>query len=98
MGNGQKTADLEKTKKMFVVRLLLLSISPWIALGLDCSFSTTYPRQLVTYKVGPGTIIVDGKLDETVWDEVEWTDNFVDISSEKTPRLRTRAKAITNEF
>merc|ERR1712123_499947 len=82
----------EKKEKMFVVRLLLLSISPWIALGLDCSFSTTYPRQLVTYKVGPGAIIVDGKLDETAWDEVQWTDNFVDISSEKTPRFRTKAK------
>jgi len=47
---------------------------------------------MVTYKVEPGDIIVDGKLDEKVWEEVEWTDDFVDISLDMIPRLRTRAK------
>jgi len=61
-------------------------------ISLDCSFSTTYPRQMVSYKVEPGVISVDGKLDEEAWEEVEWTEDFVDISLEKSPRLRTRAK------
>eukprot|EP00092_Neocalanus_flemingeri_P041565 GFUD01045267.1.p1 GENE.GFUD01045267.1~~GFUD01045267.1.p1 ORF type:complete len:399 (+),score=134.63 GFUD01045267.1:53-1249(+) len=77
---------------MLIICLLVLSRSVWAALGLECSFSSTYPRQMVSYKVEPGDISVDGKMDEKAWEEVEWTKDFVDISSEETPRLKTRAK------
>ena len=58
---------------------------------LDCSFSASYPRHTVTYKLG-SPISVDGKLDEEAWTEVGWSEDFEDISTTVVPRLRTRMK------
>ena len=67
------------------------------AQALDCSFSSTYPRQLISYKVKSEDINIDGKLDEEAWKEVAWTEDFVDISLPDTPRLKTRSKVRWNE-
>eukprot|EP00747_Dinoflagellata_sp_TGD_P186120 gnl/TRDRNA2_/TRDRNA2_43000_c0_seq1.p1 gnl/TRDRNA2_/TRDRNA2_43000_c0~~gnl/TRDRNA2_/TRDRNA2_43000_c0_seq1.p1 ORF type:complete len:432 (-),score=97.56 gnl/TRDRNA2_/TRDRNA2_43000_c0_seq1:23-1318(-) len=51
----------------------------------------SYPRQYVAHRVKtPPTI--DGRLDEQLWKEVPWTEDFVDIADGPTPRKRTRAK------
>jgi hypothetical protein len=59
-----------------------------------CKFEETYPRQYVAYMLQPGDAppVVDGKLDEPVWADVPWTEDFVDIATNVTPRYRTRAK------
>ena len=58
----------------------LLGISP--ALAVDCSFSSSYPRQLVTYALAStDTITVDGRLEEEAWRQVEWSQHFADIRS-----------------
>ena len=58
---------------------------------LDCSFSASYPKHTVTYKLNT-PIDIDGRLDETAWTEVGWSDDFEDISTTEVPRLRTRMK------
>ena len=49
---------------------------------MDCSFSSSYPRQLVTYALAStDTITVDGRLEEEAWRQVEWSQHFADIRS-----------------
>ena len=56
------------------------------------------PRQYVAYRTA-GDIFVDGKLDETSWDNAEWTDNFRHIVywAYKNPSLNTRAKMVWDD-
>jgi hypothetical protein len=56
-----------------------------------CSLNADYPLQYVTYRTTDRPVI-DGKLDEALWAEVPWTNDFVDISTDQTPRKKTRAK------
>ncbi|KAJ9465116.1 hypothetical protein DIPPA_01285 [Diplonema papillatum] len=59
----------------------------------DCSFNATYPKQYVAYKVAPSEVpVIDGKLDDKVWQDVPWTDYFIDIANDVVPRFDTRAK------
>jgi hypothetical protein len=58
-----------------------------------CSFRDLYPRSYISYKTtDPPTI--DGVLDEDAWQEVGWSEPFVDIlgSSGPVPRFQTRMK------
>jgi predicted peptidase len=48
--------------------------------GYVCGFSNT-------------PVVVDGKLDDTVWLTARWTDEFVDIEGEKKPKPRQRTRA-----
>lgn len=53
-----------------------------------------YPRQYGVHRLGPGErIVVDGFLNETAWDAVPWSEDFVDIDAGPVPRFRTRYKA-----
>jgi hypothetical protein len=58
---------------------------------IDCSFMSSYPRQYVAYKLTED-IVVDGKINEKMWDEVPFTSDFVDISTTTIPKFTTRAK------
>eukprot|EP01116_Phalansterium_solitarium_P023471 TRINITY_DN8233_c0_g6_i2.p1 TRINITY_DN8233_c0_g6~~TRINITY_DN8233_c0_g6_i2.p1 ORF type:complete len:385 (+),score=126.60 TRINITY_DN8233_c0_g6_i2:546-1700(+) len=59
--------------------------------AIDCSFSATYPRQYIAYKVDKD-LVIDGKLDDPAWTAVGWSENFVDISTNITPHLQTNMK------
>ena len=61
------------------------------ASNFDCSFNSSYPRQYVAYK-SPQPLVIDGKLDDLAWQEVAWTERFVDISTPTSPRLSTHVK------
>ena len=56
------------------------------------------PKGYVCFRAG-GTITVDGKLDETAWQQAAWTDDFVDIegSAKPAPRFRTRARMLWDD-
>lgn len=56
------------------------------------------PRQYVAYRT-VGDIFVDGKMDESSWDNAEWTDNFGHIVywAYKNPSLNTRAKMVWDD-
>ena len=47
----------------------------------------------------PGTVIVDGHLDEPAWQAARWTTDFVDIEGDgkPLPRFRTRARMLWDE-
>ena len=53
------------------------------------------PRSYVAYRTAQ-PLKVDGRLDESAWRAVPWTDDFVDIegAAKPAPRLRTRAKML----
>lgn len=61
--------------------------------GIDFS-----PQSYICYRTN-SPVIIDGKPDESVWDEVPWTDDFVDIQgpSKPKPRFRTRAKMLWDD-
>jgi len=56
------------------------------------------PRQYVLYRT-IDDIFVDGKMDESSWENAEWTDNHVHIVFEgyKNPSLNTRTKMIWDD-
>lgn len=58
----------------------------------DCLFLNIYPRQYIAYYVPQDEINLDGLINEAAWDEVPFTQNFVDISTNTTPYLNTKAK------
>ncbi|GFO27476.1 carbohydrate family 9 binding domain-like [Plakobranchus ocellatus] len=54
-----------------------------------------YPRTYVIYKLrGNDVIDLDGRLDDDAWNDVAWTDSFVDIQGRNfpEPRLNTKVK------
>ena len=42
-------------------------------------------------------ITVDGKDDENVWKEALWSDSFIDIEGEKTPKFKTQFKMLWDD-
>jgi hypothetical protein len=62
------------------------------ASAFDCSFSSSYPRTYVAYRNFDRDLVIDGRLDDAAWQEVGFTEDFVDISTATTPRLRTNIK------
>ena len=60
-------------------------------------YASIYPQQYIAYRSssppshGP-PIIIDGNLDKPFWNEVNWSDDFVDIATDTKPRFRTRIK------
>lgn len=56
------------------------------------------PETYICYRTS-GPIEVDGKLDETSWEDAPWTAYFVDIEGElkPQPRFKTRAKMLWDE-
>ena len=53
-----------------------------------------YPRQYVALRAQSPPAQIDGDITKPFWNEpgVEWTEDFIDISTSAIPQLRTRAK------
>ena len=56
------------------------------------------PRTYVCHKADT-PIIIDGRLDDDVWEDVQWTDSFVDIegSLKPDPFYDTKAKMVWDD-
>jgi len=56
------------------------------------------PRGYVCYRA-TGPITIDGRLNEESWQQVPWTEDFVDIEGDAKarPRFRTRAKMLWDD-
>jgi len=56
------------------------------------------PENYICYRPG-GVIVIDGILNESDWEAVPWTDNFVDIEGDAKPQpdFRTRAKMLWDD-
>lgn len=63
-------------------------------------YASIYPQQYIAYRSpssssssgGGPPIIIDGNLDKPFWNEVNWSDDFVDIATDTKPKFRTRIK------
>ena len=71
-------------------------------------YGDIYPRQYIAYRAAPSTpndnaaavsssplspsVIIDGNLDKPFWNDVDWSEDFVDIATETTPKFRTKVK------
>jgi len=82
--------------KFGLVAGILINISVARA-GSLCDFVDTYPRQYVAYHISNEDIQLDGKLKDEVWDEVEFTGEFVDISTTIKPQFNTQAKILWSD-
>lgn len=56
-----------------------------------CDYYASYPNQYVGYYTSEAPVL-DGKLDEKLWMDVPFSSDFVDISTDVTPRFSTRMK------
>lgn len=74
--------------------LLTLQVASAISVQTqDCSYASLYPKQYVCYKTAElNAEAINGDITKPAWQEVPWTDDFIDISTGTTPRFRTRAK------
>ncbi|MEC3907181.1 carbohydrate-binding family 9-like protein [Tamlana sp. 2201CG12-4] len=74
-----------------VLMLLLFSIT-------SCSQSKKeiIPQTYTAHKISE-TITIDGKADEAVWAKAKWTNDFIDIEGDKTPKYQTRVKMLWDE-
>lgn len=54
------------------------------------------PRTYVAHKTNE-PIKIDGKATEKSWEEVQWSQDFIDIEGKKTPTYRTRFKMLWDE-
>lgn len=57
------------------------------------------PRTYVVQRAPDETLQMDGRLNESAWQEAAWTRDFVDIqgAAQPTPRFRTRAKMLWDD-
>ncbi len=82
-----------KTLLFFTAGLLCFS-NVWAQLQLLDQFPKTY----VAYRT-TGELTMDGRLDEDDWQNVAWTEDFVDIEGDKraAPLYRTRVKMLWDD-
>eukprot|EP00759_Apiculatamorpha_spiralis_P059140 PhF_6_TR9717/c0_g1_i1/m.14955 len=78
---------------LFAVYMLFQVDGHKIPSANNCNTITTdnYPRQYISYFTSTPPII-DGNINEPVWNEVPFTENFVDISTNVVPKFITKAK------
>jgi hypothetical protein len=92
-------------KQTFVIILMLIELSGCMK-GHSADPKKIFPvpkinlqpHQYVIYKTD-SPLKIDGKLNESAWQEVDWTNDFVNITGDSagSPPQQTRAKMLWNE-
>ena len=54
------------------------------------------PQTYVAHKISE-LITIDGNANEAVWKNAKWTNNFIDIEGENTPKYQTRVKMLWDD-
>ena len=60
---------------------------------IDISEDIIIPKTYVVSKCN-NSLIIDGLANETAWQNIQFTDDFVDIEGDKIPHFRTRVKML----
>ncbi len=55
------------------------------------------PKEIIAVKTDVRPVI-DGKIDDAVWEKAEWQDDFSVLENHKTPAQRTRFKVLTDRM
>lgn len=71
--------------QLFVIILCLLSFSSYS----QEEWKPSIPKGYVAYKVKE-EMKIDGKEEEQIWSQIEWTDDFVDIEGDRKPKPKYR--------
>eukprot|EP01084_Bolivina_argentea_P298302 514031_1 len=76
------------------IMLVNIASSKPIITDFDCSFNSTYPKQYIAYKLSANEQpdISDGKLTDKAWQDVPFSDLFIDIANHAIPRFNTQMK------
>jgi hypothetical protein len=91
-----KSIALYEMRNTPIPKLLLLLILLSISFAQDFSPKIKYnPKKYIAYRIDQ-PIIIDGKLNDSQWSNVEWTDDFVDIegSLKPNPFFNTKVKML----
>ena len=74
-------------------RYIEKDLTPCVTDSTVCN-SYRLPRTYNAYHLNGQQINIDGRLDDAAWQEVPWTENFVDMRSEvyPDPYLETKVK------
>ncbi|MEG8945664.1 carbohydrate-binding family 9-like protein [Rosettibacter firmus] len=78
-------------KKFLIVILLILFSQTIFAQSIPVPQIKFSPRKYICYFTHEN-ITIDGKLDETSWKNVKWTEDFVDIEGDLKPKPRFNTK------
>ena len=65
-------------------------------MGCAQSKKEIIPQTYVAHKTSE-VITIDGKADEAVWKKTKWTNDFIDIEGDKTPKYQTNVKMLWDE-
>ncbi|MDR9446959.1 MAG: carbohydrate-binding family 9-like protein [Balneolaceae bacterium] len=93
------TINRQHVKTLLYVPLFLLTVVEDLdALQLSDDSYQYAPKTYITHKISDG-LAIDGKLNEPVWQQAQWTEKFTDIQGDElpTPRFETRAKILWDD-
>ena len=80
--------------------LAAMILTAWLssASSFALDVPVAFPKGYICHRPS-SPIVIDGKLDERAWNEVPYTDDFVDIEGDARPRprFRTRAKMLWDD-
>ncbi|MFD1094920.1 carbohydrate-binding family 9-like protein [Salegentibacter chungangensis] len=75
-------------------RIKLAFLAGILSLGL--SAQEKHPRSYIAHKTSE-KIEIDGLADEADWQKSAWSEDFIDIEGEKTPKYKTHMKMLWDE-
>ena len=87
-----KISRLIKCFFSFLLIILLSSCSPKQPNVIDKNLPKNYIAYFTSDKIS-----IDGKDDENVWKDALWSDSFIDIEGEKTPKFKTQFKMLWDQ-
>ncbi|MCD6543790.1 MAG: carbohydrate-binding family 9-like protein [Flavobacteriaceae bacterium] len=82
---------------LFLFPLLLIALEPYVDFLPEPQIKFQ-PKNYICYKTN-SPIIIDGKMDEKIWQKANWTDDFIDIEGEHKPKpeFKTNVKMLWDD-
>lgn len=104
--NKKCVAQLGGKQKQLIVSLLSIMVPTDGKIDhVPRPYDAIYPRQYIAYRVPPPlntaakssslpspAVNIDGNLDKPFWNDVEWSEKFIDIATDTTPQFLTKVK------
>lgn len=68
----------------------------YVLLGSQFCLSQNIPRTYIAHQTR-GPIAIDGNAEEASWQNAPWSDSYIDIEGEKTPKYDTKMKMVWDD-
>ncbi|MFT5294011.1 MAG: hypothetical protein ACI9YH_000017 [Colwellia sp.] len=84
--------------KIILILFSVITLCVGSMVYAETNWSFVPPKSYIAYRLDQ-SITLDGKADETAWENAQWSDLFVDIEGNKkpVPRFNTRVKMLWDE-